>query len=49
MSIGIKIRIRINGMPNYLKQSLRDLGQKDIRKLICVDGFVRAITDREPK
>ena len=36
-------------MPNYLKQPLRDLGQKDIRKLICVDGFVRAITDKEPK
>ena len=44
-----KIRIRINRMPNYLKQPLRDLGQKDIRKLICVDGFVRAITDKEPK
>lgn len=44
-----KIRIRINGMPNYLKQPLRDLGQKDIRRLICVDGFVRAITDKEPK
>ena len=44
-----KIRIRINGMPNYLKQPLRDLGQKDIRKLIFVDGFVRAVTDKEPK
>jgi replicative DNA helicase Mcm len=44
-----KIRIRINGMPNYLKQSLRDLGKKDIEKLIFVDGFVRAITDKEPK
>ena len=44
-----RIRIRINGMPNYLKQPLRDLGIKDIGKLICVDGFVRAITDKEPK
>ncbi len=44
-----KIRIRINGVPTFLKQPLRDLGKKDIRKLICVDDFVRAITDNEPK
>ena len=44
-----KIRIRINGMPNYFKQPLRDLGKKDIGKLIYMDGFVRAITDKEPK
>jgi replicative DNA helicase Mcm len=43
-----KIRIRVNGMSN-LKRPLRDLGQKDIGKLVCVDGFVRAITDKEPK
>lgn len=44
-----KIQIRITGMPNYLKRSLRDLGKRDTNKLICVDGFVRAITDKEPK
>jgi replicative DNA helicase Mcm len=47
--ISKKLKIRIIGIPAYMKQPIRDLGKKDVSKLICVDGFARSVSDTLPK
>jgi replicative DNA helicase Mcm len=44
-----KIKFRINEIPTDYKQRLRDLGTKEIGKLVCVDGFARVVTNTESK
>jgi replicative DNA helicase Mcm len=43
------LAIRICGVPSFLKQQIRDLGKKDVGKLICVDGFARSVSDTLPR
>lgn len=43
------IKIRVHAVLPTLKQPIRDLGKKDIGKLVCVDGYARLVSDTEPK
>jgi len=43
------VKIRITSVIPALKQSIQDLGKKDIGKLVCVDGYARLVSDAEPK
>ena len=43
------IKIRITSVLPELKQPIRNLGKKDIGKIVCVDGYARLVSDTEPK
>ena len=43
------VKIRVYSVLPPLKQPIRDLGKKDIGKLVCVDGYARLVSDTEPK
>lgn len=43
------IKIRVSCVFGALKQPIRDLGKKDIGKLVCVDGYARLVSDTDPK
>lgn len=42
------IKIRVSSVLPSLKQPIRNLGKKDIGKLVCVDGYARLVSDTEP-
>lgn len=44
-----EIEFYICAIPPSYKKSIRELGIKDIGKLVCVDGFAKSVTDAEPK
>jgi len=43
------VRIRVSCVMPSLKQTIRNLGTKDIGKLVCVDGYARLVSDTEPR
>lgn len=43
------VKIRVSCVMPSLKQTIRNLGTKDIGKLVCVDGYARLVSDTEPK
>lgn len=43
------IEIQIVNIPVHYKKSIRDLRQKDIGKLVCVEGFIKARAQTKPK
>lgn len=43
------VKIRISCVFGALKQPIRDLGKKDIGKLVCVDGYARLVSDANPR
>lgn len=47
--ISENVKIRVCAPLPALKQSIRDLGKKDIGKLVCVDGYVRLVSDANPR
>lgn len=47
--IAEKVNIRVYDTLPMLKQPIRELGRKDIGHLVCVDGYVRLVSDSEPK
>jgi replicative DNA helicase Mcm len=47
-TVSDKIKLRISSVMSTLKQPIRDLGKKDIGKLVCVDGYIRLVSDTEP-
>ena len=38
------VKIRVYSVLPILKQPIRDLGKKDIGKLVCVDGYARPVS-----
>jgi replicative DNA helicase Mcm len=44
-----EIEFRITDIPNYLKTPIRELGQKDIGKLVCVDGLAKSVSEKKQK
>lgn len=42
------VKIRVSSVLPALKQPIRNLGKKDIGKLVCVDGYARLVSDTEP-
>lgn len=47
--ISENVKIRVCAPLPALKQSIRDLGKKDIGKLVCVDGYARLVSDANPR
>jgi Predicted ATPase involved in replication control, Cdc46/Mcm family len=44
-----EIEFRITDIPNYLKTSIRELGQRDIGKLVYLDGLVKSVSEKRSK
>ena len=42
------VKIHVSCVLPALKQPIRNLGKKDIEKLVCVDGYARLVSDTEP-
>lgn len=43
-----EIEFHVYDVPPRYKRTIRELNERDLSKLVCVDGFARSVTDVEP-